>query len=98
VDQDNYTKFDDWPPFDLQGSEALENEAKALKVLKEYDYETGRWKIQVFEDSAIAMFIIKYHGQIRDLKFNVKSRVSVFLVKSGGEWRIIHEHWSRFPP
>jgi len=97
VDQDRYTKFDDWPPFDLQESEALKNEAKALKVLKEYDYEIRSWKIQVFEDSAAAMFIIRYRGQIRDLKFDFKSRVSVFLVKSGGEWRIIHEHWSRFP-
>jgi len=97
VDQERYTKFDDWPPFDLQESEALENEARALKVLKEYDYETRGWKIQVFENSAIAMFIIRYHGQIRDLKFNIKSRVSVFLLKSGGEWKIVHEHWSRFP-
>jgi len=97
VDKDRYTKFDDWPPFDLQESEALENEAKALKVLREYDYETRGWKIQVFGDSAIATFIIRYRGQIRDLKFNVKSRVSVFLLKSNGEWRIVHEHWSRFP-
>ncbi len=97
VDQSEYTKFDDWPPFDLQESEALENEAKALKVLKEYDYETRGWKIQVFGDSAIGMFIIRYRGQIRDLKFDVKSRVSVFLLKRDGEWKIIHEHWSRFP-
>jgi len=97
VDQDNYTKFDDWPPFDLQESEALKSEAKALKVLKEYDYETRGWKIQVFGDSAVAMFIIRYRGQIRDLKFDVKSRVSVFLLKSDEEWRIVHEHWSRFP-
>jgi len=97
VDQENYTKFDDWPPFDLQESEALENEAKALKVLKEYDYETRGWKIQVFGDSAIATFIIKYRGQIRDLKFDVQSRVSAFLLKTNGEWKIVHEHWSRFP-
>jgi len=97
VDQDEYTKFDDWPPFDLQESEALENEAKALKVLKEYDYEARGWKIQIFGDSAIAMFIIRYHGQIRDLKFDVQSRVSAFLLKRNGEWKIVHEHWSRFP-
>ncbi|RJS92027.1 zinc-ribbon domain-containing protein [Candidatus Bathyarchaeota archaeon] len=97
VDQKYYTKFDDWPPFDLQESEALENEAKALKVLKEYEYETRNWKIQIFGDSAIATFIIVYRGQIRDLKFNIKSRVSAFLLKRNGEWKIIHEHWSRFP-
>lgn len=97
VDQSNYTKFDDWPPFYLQEADALENEAKALKVLREYDYETREWKIQVFGDSAVATFIIRYRGQIRDLKFNIKSRVSVFLLKKGGKWKIVHEHWSRFP-
>jgi len=97
VDQKYYTKFDDWPPFDLQEREALKNEAKALKVLKEYEYETGNWKIQIFGDSAIATFIIAYRGQIRDLKFDIKSRVSAFLLKRDGEWKIVHEHWSRFP-
>ncbi|KYH42850.1 MAG: hypothetical protein AYL33_000100 [Candidatus Bathyarchaeota archaeon B63] len=97
VDPANYTKFDDWPPFYLQESEALENEAKALRVLKEYDYEIRGWKIQVFGDFAVAAFMIRYRGLIRNLKFNVESRVSVFLSKAGGEWRIIHEHWSRIP-
>ena len=97
VDKDRYTKFDDWPPFVLQESEALKNEARALKVLKEYDYQTERWKIQIFGDSAIAMFMIRYRGQIRDLKFNFKSRVSVFLLKKNEKWKVIHEHWSRFP-
>jgi DNA-directed RNA polymerase subunit RPC12/RpoP len=97
VDQANYTKFDDWPPFYLQESEALKNEAKALKVLKEYDYEIRSWKIQIFGDSAIATFIIRYRGLIRDLKFDIESRVSVFLLKTDGEWKILHEHWSRIP-
>ncbi|MCW4019679.1 MAG: zinc ribbon domain-containing protein [Candidatus Bathyarchaeota archaeon] len=96
VYKDKYTKFDDWQPFDLQGSEGLKNEAKALKVLKEYDYETRTWKIEVFEDSAIAAFIIRYRGLMRDQAFSVQSRVTVFLTKHDGEWKIVHEHWSRF--
>lgn len=39
VDKDRYTKFDDWPPFERQGLDALNREAEALKVLKEYNYE-----------------------------------------------------------
>jgi ketosteroid isomerase-like protein len=97
VYKEKYTKFDDWPPFDLQGSEGLKNEAKALKVLKEYDYETRGWKIEVFGDSALAAFIVRYRGKIRDLSFKVQSRVTAFLTKHEGEWRIAHEHWSRFP-
>jgi len=97
VYKERYTKFDDWPPFDLQDSEGLRNEAQALKVLREYDYETKTWNIEVFEDSALATFTIRYWGRIRDLSFNVQSRVTAFLMKHEGEWRIVHEHWSRFP-
>jgi len=52
------SKFDDRLPFDLQGSDASKNDADALKVLKEYNYETRAWKIEIFGDSAIAAFII----------------------------------------
>jgi len=97
VHRERYTKFDDWPPFDLQGPEALRNEAQALKVLKEYSYETRSWKIQVFGDYALAAFIIRYRGEIRDLSFEIQSRVTAFLIKDKGEWKIAHEHWSRFP-
>jgi hypothetical protein len=95
--KEKYTKFDDWPPFELQNSEGLKNEAKAFKVLENYDYETRSWKIEVFDDSAIAAFIIRYKGKMKDLIFEVQSRVTAFLVKYEGEWKIIHEHWSRFP-
>jgi ketosteroid isomerase-like protein len=97
VDKDRYTKFDDWPPFERQGLEALNREAEALKVLKEYDYEISGWKVDVINNVAIASFIINYGGTIRDLNFNIKSRVTAVLTKINGEWKLIHEHWSRFP-
>ncbi len=97
VFKEKYTKFDDWPPFELQESEALESEAKALKVLSEYEYETRSWKTMVFGDFAVTTFVIKYRGKMRGLNFAVQSRVSAFLTKINGEWKLIHEHWSRFP-
>lgn len=97
VDGERYSKFDDWPPFERQDSSALDREAEALEVLKEYDYEATDWKVNVFGDAALASFTINYRGRIRDLKFNIRSRVTSFLVKRDGSWKIIHEHWSRFP-
>jgi hypothetical protein len=96
VDKNRYTKFDDWPPLDRRGSEALNIEADALKVLKEYDYETSDLRIDMLGNVALATFTITYWGTIREHHFNVKSRVSVLLVNDGGWW-IVHEHWSRFP-
>ena len=98
VVRDKYSKFDDWPPFELQEADGLSNEAKALKSLKEYDYETRSWKITLFDDSAVVIFIVKYRGIIRNLNFFVQSRVSAFLVKQEEEWKLVHEHWSRIPP
>ena len=97
VDKDRYTKFDDWPPFERQGLEALNREAEALKLLKDYDYEISGWKVDVINNVAIASFIINYRGTIRDLNFNIKSRVTAVLTKINDEWKLIHEHWSRFP-
>ncbi len=97
IDEENYTKFDDWPPFNRQGLDGLKREADALRVLKEYNYEIKEWKINLFDDAAVASFIITYSGQIRNRRFHVKSRVSMFLIKRDGEWKIVHEHWSRFP-
>jgi len=97
IDKERYTKFDDWPPFDRQGPEALDSEAQAFKVLKEYSYEIFNWKVDVFGDASLASFIINYRGVIRELSFNIKSRVTVLLMNKDGEWKIVHEHWSRFP-
>ncbi len=97
IEEENYTKFDDWPPFKRQGLDALKREAEALRVLKEYNYEVSEWKIDIFNDAAVASFIINYNGQIRNRKFYIRSRVSVFLIKRNDEWKIVHEHWSRFP-
>lgn len=97
IDRDRYTKFDDWPPYKLQGPEALDREAEALRVLKEYTYETMNWKINILGDFALAALTIRYRGAIRDRSFDLRSRVTAVLARSGDEWRIVHEHWSRFP-
>jgi ketosteroid isomerase-like protein len=97
VDKDMYTKFDDWPPFERQGPEALGKEAEAFKVLREYSYELTNWKIDIFSNVSLATFTINYRGLIREVNFNIRSRVTTFLMNNNGEWKIVHEHWSRFP-
>ena len=96
VDQSKYTKFDDWPPLRRRESDALTIEAEAFKVLKEFRYDIADWRVDMLGNVALATFTISYMGTIRDQNFNVRSRVSALLVNEGG-WRIVHEHWSRFP-
>ena len=97
-DVSSYTKFDDWPPHHRQESEALTEEADALDVLKQYDYKIGDLKIHLLGNTALATFHIQYYGIIRETIFDVTSRVTILLHHRGKEWKIIHEHFSKFPP
>lgn len=98
VDVGSYSKFDDWPPGRLlQGEAALESEKAALAVLDEYRYTIGELLVNVKENLAWVSFNLEYTGAIRKRSFDVKSRVSMILAKSGPRWRIVHEHFSMLP-
>jgi ketosteroid isomerase-like protein len=95
---DEYTKFDDWPPFARQDAEAaLRNEFNAYHALTNYEYEVRDYRVTVFDDMALATFHLHYTGSMRGKRFAVTSRVTVVLRKEEGVWRVIHEHYSRFP-
>jgi hypothetical protein len=98
VEASMYTKFDDWPPFTRQDSEqALDNEKGAYKVMRKYDYELKDYREDILDDTALASFHIHYWGTIRDRDFDVNSRVTLVLKKHEQSWKVVHEHWSRFP-
>jgi len=98
MEESVYTKFDDWPPFNRQNSqEAMKNEMGAYKVLQKYNYELKDYREDVVGDTALATFHIHYWGAIRGRDFDVNSRVTPILRKSGQSWKVVHEHWSRFP-
>lgn len=95
---EHYSKFDDWPPFGLQeAEEALKNEFGAFKVLSNYSYELKDFKVNVFENVAVATFHLHYQGEIRNRRFDINSRVTSVLKRQDSGWRIVHEHFSRFP-
>jgi len=95
---EHYNKFDDWPPFGRQdAAKALENEFSAFKVLSNYSYELKDFEANVFGDTAVATFTMHYQGQIRKRPFEVNSRVTSVLKKQDSGWKVVHEHFSRFP-
>jgi ketosteroid isomerase-like protein len=95
---ERYNKFDDWPPFIRQeAEEALKNELGSFKVLSNYSYELKDFKANVFGDVAVATFHLHYQGEIRNRRFEINSRVTSVLRRQDSGWRIVHEHFSRFP-
>jgi ketosteroid isomerase-like protein len=90
--------FDDWPPFARQeAAEALKNEFGAFKVLSDYGYQLENFEASIFGDVAVATFHIHYQGVIRNKPFEVTSRVTSVLRKEDSGWKVVHEHFSRFP-
>ncbi len=97
-DPNTYTKFDDWPPFTRQDApQALRNERDAYKVLSGYSYELTDLRKDLANGTAIATCHINYAGTIRGRGFDVHSRVTMILARRNQTWKVVHEHWSRFP-
>ena len=95
---ERYSKFDDWPPFARQeAAEALKNEFGAFKVLSDYSYQLQNFETNIFGDVAVATFHIHYQGTIRNKPFEITSRVTSVLRKEDSGWKVVHEHFSRFP-
>jgi len=95
---EHYNKFDDWPPYERQeGSKALENEFDAFKVMSSYTYDLRDFQVNILGNTAIATFIIHYRAVMRDRTFDVTSRVTSVLNKQDSTWKVVHEHYSRFP-
>ena len=95
---EGYSKFDDWAPYHRQNrGEALQNEFSAFKVLANYSYEIKDLQTVVLGDMALATFTLHYQAIMRRQQFGVTSRVTAVLKRQDSAWKLLHEHYSRYP-
>jgi ketosteroid isomerase-like protein len=102
--EDSFTKFDENPPFTRQNSEeAFVHEQAAFANISDYAYKIEDLRIDLLSDSAVATFYLTYSGMfVNDYSFEgspVGSRVraTIVLVRTLHGWKMVHEHFSRFP-
>ena len=102
--RDIFTKFDENPPYTRQNSdEAFVYEQAAFANISDYSYQIDGMRIDMLGEVAVATFYLTYKGMfVNDYSFEgspVGSRDRVTMVLSGTEsgWKIVHEHFSRFP-
>jgi ketosteroid isomerase-like protein len=101
---DIFSKFDENPPYTRQSSDqAFVYEQAAFANISDYNYSLKDVKIDILGNVAVASFILEYSGMfVNDYSFegtpvHSKSRVTMVLAMFNGEWKIVHEHFSRFP-
>jgi ketosteroid isomerase-like protein len=102
--RDAFTKFDENPPYTRQNSEeAFIHEQAAFANISDYNYAIDGLRIDLLGDVAVATFYLTYSGMfVNDYSFEgspirSRTRVTVVLSRTPNKWRVVHEHFSRFP-
>jgi ketosteroid isomerase-like protein len=102
--RETFTKFDENPPFTRQNSdEAFVHEQAAFANISDYSYQVEDLRVDLFGEVAVATFYLTYKGIfVNDYSFEgspvgSRDRVTMVLSKSERGWKIVHEHFSRFP-
>ena len=100
--QDQFTKFDENPPYGRQNSEeAFVYEQAAFANISDYDYSIEELRIDLLGDAAVATFYLSYSGMfVNDYSFEgspvrARTRVTMGTARTPRGWRIVHEHLSR---
>jgi ketosteroid isomerase-like protein len=101
---ETFSKFDENPPFTRQNSdEAFVYEQAMFANISDYSYQIENLRVDFVGGIALATFYLTYQGMfVNDYSFegspvSSKDRVTMVLKESESEWRIVHEHFSRFP-
>lgn len=102
--RDQFTKFDENPPFTRQNSEeAFVYEQAAFANISDYSYSIEELRVDLLEDAAVATFYLAYSGIfVNDYSFEGspvrgKARATIVLARTPNGWKMLHEHFSRPP-
>jgi uncharacterized protein (TIGR02246 family) len=94
VDADDVTYFDDiGAQSRINGVEAMRTYFNSLKgKIPPHRYDVVDPKVQVYGD--IGILTLRYNAYATDGKPLARWKASSVYRRTGGEWRIVHAHWS----
>jgi ketosteroid isomerase-like protein len=102
--RDQFTKFDENPPYSRQNSEeAFVYEQAAFANISDYNYSVDDLRVDLLGDVAVASFYLSYSGMfVNDYSFEgspvrARSRATMVLQRTPEGWKMVHEHFSRLP-
>ena len=94
-----FSKFDDGEPFERQDAETTRQiERELVAAATAIAFQAENMKVDVFGPVAVATFILDWSATMpNDQEYAARSRATLVLVDDGGEWKMVHEHFSAFP-
>ncbi len=98
-----FSKFGDTAPYmRMDYKDTCMHEELYFASVSDYDFKIEDLRIDLFDDMAIATFLIEHTAMLVDdynftgRMMNTKSRGTMVFQKNGSEWLIVHEHFSKF--
>jgi ketosteroid isomerase-like protein len=92
-----FTRYDDGAPWPRQNAEqGKKSERDGFLSADEYSIAFSNLKVDVFGDFAVATFDADWSFRAGKVKDAAKSRSTLVFVKVGGQWKITHEHFSKY--
>jgi ketosteroid isomerase-like protein len=99
-----FSKFGDTPPYmRMDFNDACMHEELYFASVSDYDFKIEDLRVDIFDDTAIATFLIEHTGMLVDdysftgRTMDVKSRATMVFQKKDSQWLIVHEHFSKVP-
>jgi len=99
-----FSKFGDTPPYmRMDYNEACMHEELYFASVSDYDFKIEDLRIDIFDNLAIATFLIEHTGMLVDdysftgRTMSAKSRATMVFQKKDSDWLIVHEHFSKIP-
>jgi hypothetical protein len=92
-----FTKFTSETPERMHAARAREGEHAGLSSISGLMMQPENLKIDLFNGSALATFILNYSFTVETNRFEKRTRSTILFVREAGEWKIVHEHLSSIP-
>ena len=100
---ERFTRYSELPPLHLQlRDEALKLKTSLYTELIDFKYQINDLNVVMLSgDAALATFTLSYEGvyiysyTFEGRPFTMNVRCTAVLVREGGGWKILHEHYSR---
>jgi ketosteroid isomerase-like protein len=94
-----FSKFEDEGVYTRRNiEEARKTENEQFSAISDFAYEVQDFKADVFGDVAVTTFYLQYSGKMGEAPMAGRVRGTLVFAKIGNEWKIVHEHFSAFPP
>jgi len=101
LDDPRFSSYSDVPPLDLKDyATTFALQQLRFVSISDYEYEIKNTRVDLFDNFAIATFLVKQTGMIvdsysfRGQHMSMESRGTFVLVKSQ-KWKIVHIHLSK---